>query len=364
MPGLNRTPLHGEHLKAQAKMVSFSGWEMPLQYEGLRQEHKAVRTQVGLFDVSHMGEIRIRGEGALETVEWMTTNHVEPLLSGHAQYSLMANEGGGVVDDLIVYCLEKGRDYLLCVNAANTQKDFQWILKNSCGGEITNESMSWAQIAVQGPSSMKLMSRIYPEVQVLFLRPFQFLKAVRGGHILAQTGYTGELGCEIFVPWNDAPCLWSEFMDKGVEFGVKPAGLGARDTLRIEMKYSLYGHEIDENSNPYAAGLGWVVKPKIKDFLGRKAILEAKEAGLPQKIVGFQMQEKGIPRQGYKLFDFDNNEIGKVTSGTLSPMLEKGIGIAYVNKVFSEVGTEFMVEIRQQKVRATVVKTPFLNTQK
>ena len=362
MPHLRRTPLHGEHLKSQARMIDFVGWDMPLQYEGLRQEHHSVRTAVGLFDVSHMGEIRMRGKGALKTVEWVTTNYVAVLESGQAQYSLLPNENGGIIDDLIVYCLEKGVDYLLCVNAVNTAKDLHWIVKNHRGADVIDESSNWGQIAVQGPNALELMSRVYPGVHLSALSAFQFLKVDREGgeHLIARTGYTGESGCEIFVPWNQTALLWSTLIKKGGDLGVRPIGLGARDSLRTEMKYSLYGHEIDEASNPYSAELGWVVKPKCKDFIGREAMLRAKKVGLPQKLVGFKLTERGIPRQGYRLFSFDNNEIGRVTSGTLSPTLGESIGIAYVDKSFSEVGTEFAVEIRNKKVRAVVVKTPFV----
>ena len=362
MAHLQKTPLHGEHVKSQAKMIDFAGWEMPIQYEGLRQEHESVRAAVGLFDVSHMGELRVRGQRALETVEWVTTNYVVSLEAGQAQYSLLPNERGGIVDDLIVYCLEKGVDYLLCVNAVNTQRDRDWIVANNRGAEVVDESLNWGQVAVQGPKALELMSRVYPEVSLSVLPSFHFLKT-NGGHLIAKTGYTGEAGCEVFIPWDEATLLWSELMEKGVDLGVRPIGLGARDSLRMEMKYSLYGHEIDEESNPYAAGLGWVVKPRSKDFIGREAMLRVKEEGLPQKLVGFKLTERGIPRQGYRLFSFDNNEIGRVTSGTLSPTLGESIGIAYVEKSFSEVGTEFMVEIRNKKVGAVVVKTPFVQPQ-
>lgn len=365
MSHLQKTPLYEEHLKSKATMIEFAGWEMPVQYGGFRQEHQSVRTSVGLFDVSHMGEIRVRGEGALETLEWVTTNYVASLEPGQAQYSLMPNKEGGIIDDLIVYCLEKGRDYMLCVNAVNTKKDWSWITENQRGAEVKviDESLHWGQIAVQGPKSLELLSRVYPHTPSLFGLPsFQFLKANLGHkeHLIAKTGYTGETGCEVFVPWSEAPLLWGALTQKGESLGVRPIGLAARDSLRMEMKYSLYGHEIDEESNPYSAGLGWVVKPQLKDFVGREAMLRAKEAGLPRKLIGFKLTERGIPRKGYKLFSFDNREVGRVTSGTLSPTLEESIGMAYVDRSFSKVGVELTMAIRNKRVRAVVVKTPFL----
>ena len=227
MSPLQKTSLHEAHLKLQAKMIDFAGWEMPLQYEGFRQEHQCVREAVGLFDVSHMGEIRLQGKGALETVEWVTTNYVAPLQPGQAQYTLMSNERGGIVDDLIVYCLEKGRDYLLCVNAINTQKDLAWVTKNNLGRtDAVDESFHWAQVAVQGPRALNLVAQIYPETDLFSLPSFHFLKFQREGgeHLVAKTGYTGEEGCEIFLPWNQAPQLWSALMEKGKPFGVKPIG--------------------------------------------------------------------------------------------------------------------------------------------
>ena len=319
---------------------------------------------VGLFDVSHMGEIRIQGKGSLDTLEWITTNHVSKLESGQAQYSLALNENGGVVDDLIVYCIKKGMDYLLCVNASNTEKDWKWIESHNRGhAELKNESFLWAQIAIQGPQSQDLLDRVYPQSNLSTLAPFQFLEVEQSDgstHLVAKTGYTGEVGCEVFLPWEKAPQLWLTLLKEGEDLGVKPIGLGARDSLRMEMKYSLYGHEIDEDSNPYSAGLAWVMRPSIKDFLGREAAIKAKEEGLSQKLIGFKLTERRVPRQGYKLFSFDNKEIGRVTSGTLSPSLNEPIGIAYIDKPFSGVGTEFAVEIRSERVRAVIVETPFI----
>lgn len=358
---LQSTPLKEEHVALGAKMVDFAGWYMPVEYSGLRNEHVTVRSKVGLFDVSHMGEVRIRGPKSLATVEWLTTNYAGRLENGQAQYSLLPNEDGGLVDDIIVYCVEKGQDYLICVNASNTEKDFQWMLKHNRGAEITNESSQWGQIAVQGPAALQLLERIFG-AGTREIPSFEFRKVpYQGGEVLvARTGYTGEDGAEVFVPADKTVTLWRELLAKGADLGVVPVGLGARDTLRTEMKFPLYGHEIDDRTNPYSAGLGWVIKPDKKDFLGRAAILAGKEQGLPRKLVGFKMLERGIPRQGYKLFSFDSKEIGLVTSGTPSPSLNENIGIGYVDKEFAAEGAEFGVDIRGRLVKAKVVPTPFV----
>lgn len=303
MTQVKSTPLKEEHEKLGAKMVEFAGWYMPVQYEGLKQEHLNVRENVGLFDVSHMGEIRLKGPKALETLEWLTSNQVSKLKEGEAQYSLLTNEHGGVVDDLIIYCFQPNEDYLLCVNAANIEKDYQWILNHNLGADVVNESDSWGQIAVQGPKSLTLLKRIFGDV-IDTIPYFQFKQVMHRDSpcILARTGYTGEVGFEIFVRPQVARKLWVELMELGGDLSVKPIGLGARDTLRTEMKYSLYGHEIDDHSNPYEAGLGWVVKPQDKDFLGKAEMVKVKEQGLKRKLIGFKVLDKGIARQGYKLF--------------------------------------------------------------
>lgn len=360
-----QTPLCSEHIRLGAKMVDFAGWYMPVEYVGLRKEHVNTRENVGLFDVSHMGEIRVRGPKSLETLQWLTTNDVSKLAQGQAHYSLLPNENGGLVDDIIVYCLKPGEDYLVCVNASNTDKDFAWMVKHNRGAEITNESKNWGQIAVQGPKAMALLERVF-SAEVRGIKPFhcQWVEFQGAKCLFARTGYTGEDGAEVFVPAEQTEALWNSLMAKGADLNVMPVGLGARDTLRTEMKYSLYGHEIDDESNPYAAGLGWVVKPDAKDFIGKGAMLEQKAKGLKRKLVGFVMTERGIPRAGYSLFSFDNQEIGKVTSGTVSPSLNDNIGIAYVDLVHSEIGTVFNVDIRGRKVQARVVKTPFVEVKR
>lgn len=357
------TPLKDEHVRAGAKMVDFAGWYMPVEYKGLRHEHAVVREKVGLFDVSHMGEIRLKGPKALASVEWLTTNEVAKLQAGQAQYTLLPNDQGGVVDDLIVYCVTPGTDYLLCVNASNTDKDHAWIVKNNRGAEIVNESSMWGQIAVQGPKAMELIGKVFPGEPPPI---FEFRKAKFNGSevLVARTGYTGEDGVEVFVPSALTAQLWVKLLEVGAPLGVEPIGLGARDTLRTEMKYPLYGHELDDTTNPYSAGLGWVVKPTKKDFVGRALILAEKEKGLKRKLIGFKMRERGIPRQGYKLFSKDGREAGITTSGTLSPTLNDNIGIGYLDVELATEGTEFNVEIRGRMVGAAVVKTPFVEVKK
>jgi aminomethyltransferase len=357
------TPLKEEHEKLGARMVNFAGWYMPVEYEGIRAEHIHTRKHVGLFDVSHMGEIRVRGPKALETLQWLTSNDVSLIGNGKAQYGLLTNEKGGVVDDLIIYCIEKGHDYLVCVNASNTQKDWDWFTAHNKGAELTNESSAWGQIAVQGPKGVDLVAALFG-AGVRDIATFHFAPhAFQGGLCyLARTGYTGEDGFEIFVPREKTVALWQALLAKGQDFQAKPIGLGARDTLRTEMKYSLYGQEIDDNTNPYAAGLGWAMKPDAKDFIGKGPILAGKQAGLQQKLVGFKMIEKGIARHDYKVLAIDKREIGKVTSGTLSPSLGENIGIAYVSADLANMGQEIWIDIRGRAVKAVVVETPFVET--
>lgn len=357
---MKRTPLAAEHEKLGAKMVDFAGWWMPVQYKGLKEEHLNVRQNVGLFDVSHMGEVRFKGPKALESLEWLTTNDVSKLNDGEAQYSLLPNDQGGLVDDIIVYCLKKNEDYLVCVNASNTEKDFNWMVKNNKGADITNESSYWAQIAVQGPKAFELLNRV-TQMKTEDLKSFSVHKFNYNGGLcyLAMTGYTGEKGAEVFVPAEQAVQLWNDLLNKGQDLSVQPIGLGARDTLRTEMKYSLYGHEIDDTTNPYEAGLGWVIKPAKKNFLGQQLILPAKDAP-KRKLIGLKLLEKGIPRQGYKAMDLQSNEIGFVTSGTLSPSTDDAIGIAYVASNFAAEGTEILLDIRGRAVKGKVVATPFV----
>ncbi|MBX2996468.1 MAG: glycine cleavage system aminomethyltransferase GcvT [Bdellovibrionaceae bacterium] len=360
-PNLKKTPLADDHVRLGAKMVDFAGWWMPVTYKGLKEEHLGVRQNVGLFDVSHMGEIRVKGPKAVETLEWLTTNDVSKLNAGEAQYSLLPNFEGGLVDDIYVYCLEKNADYLVCVNASNADKDWAWMVKNNKGADLTNECEKWGQIAVQGPKAPALMEKVL-KIPVTTMTRNQVLQGEFQGSkiIVASTGYTGEKGGEIFVEAAGTSKLWNALLDAGQEFGVQPIGLGARDTLRTEMKFSLYGHEIDDTTIPYESGLGWVMKPAKKDFIGKGPMLAAKEKGLKRQLVGFKAIDKGIPRQGYDLYAPNGEKIGIVTSGTHSPSLEVGIGIGFVAAPYASVGTDILVDIRGRKIKAQVCPTPFV----
>lgn len=362
MEVLKRTPLFEAHVQLGARIVPFAGFEMPVQYVGLKEEHLNVRKNVGLFDVSHMGEVRFKGPKALESLEWLTTNDVSRLKAGEAQYSLLPNDQGGLVDDIIVYCINPQSEYLVCVNASNKDKDFAWMQKNNRGADITDESDLWGQIAVQGPKAHELITRVLG-FNSAELPSFNFKSGTfeNADFIFATTGYTGESGGEIFIRKEKALALWNSLLALGKDLGVQPIGLGARDTLRTEMKYSLYGHEIDDTTNPYAAQLGWAMKPQKKNFIGRDRFVQEKDNGLKFKLIGFKLIEKGIPRQGYTLFSFDNKEMGKVTSGTLSPSTDEPIGIGWVFPDQSAEGTEILVDIRGRKVKAVVCKTPFIN---
>lgn len=357
-----RTPLYEEHIKLGARMVDFAGWDMPVQYVGLVEEHKNVRSNVGLFDVSHMGEIFFRGPDALQTLQYLTTNDVSKLKKSQAQYTLLPNAEGGIVDDIIIYCLEENQEYLVCANASNVDKDFEWMRKHNKGAQIENESENWGQIAIQGPKAFSLLTKIFGN-EVNDIKPFHCEKFnfEDSKVIIAHTGYTGEKGVEVFVPRSKTVLLWQKLLQEGAADDVQAIGLGARDTLRLEMKYSLYGHEITDETSPIEAGLGWVVKFDKGDFIGREKMLAVKEAGPKRKLIGFKLLERGIPRGDYKLFSTEGKEIGFVTSGTMSPSLDEPIGIGYVETSLSAIGTQIMVEIRNRKVKAEVVKTPFID---
>ena len=357
-----KTPLYDEHVKLGARIVDFAGWLMPVQYEGLKEEHFYTRNHVGLFDVSHMGEIRFKGPKALESLQWLTTNDVSTLEKGQAHYSLLPNDQGGLVDDIFVYCLEKNADYLVCVNASNADKDFNWMMKHNKGADITNESSSWGQIAIQGPEAIKLCDAVFAPINVSQMERNQIKvgKFHNFTIMIATTGYTGEKGCEVFIEARGTTELWNALLHNPT-IKAKPIGLGARDSLRTEMKFSLYGNEIDDTSNPFEATLGWAMKPNAKDFMGKALILKGKENGLKRKLIGFKMLERGIPRQGYEIKMPTGEKIGVVTSGTHSPTLDEPVGIAYVQTAFSAEGSEFCVDIRGKLVKACVVKTPFVN---
>lgn len=358
---LKRTSIFSEHLNLGAKMVPFAGWEMPVQYQGLRSEHEAVRSHVGLFDVSHMGEFRVKGAKSTATLEYLLSNHIGKLQAGEAQYNLLMNERGGIVDDLIVYCLVPNEDYLLCVNAANEEKDWAWIKQHNLGAELINESAIWAQIAVQGPKSFLLLDRLF-DSDLRSMKPFQFASRsfAASSVLIARTGYTGEAGVEIFVDRTLGPLLWTRLIELGADLGVRPVGLGARDTLRTEMKYPLYGNDINDETTPLEARLGWAVKLQAKDFLGKESLLQQKDQGCKRQWVAFEVLDKAIARSGYTCFSFDSQEIGKVTSGIPSPSLGKNIGMAYLKTEASAVGFEFLISVREKRYKAVVVKSPFL----
>lgn len=356
---MKRTPLYDIHKSHGAKLVGFAGYEMPVQYEGIIAEHKAVRNSVGLFDVSHMGEVEVKGPNAKAFLQKVTTNDVSRLEDGMAQYSTMLYENGGIVDDLIVYKI-KDEHYFLIINASNIEKDFDWLKKNQLSDmTLENRSDALSLIAIQGPNAEKTLSKL-TDVNLGAIKYYHFSRGIVNGAdtMISRTGYTGEPGFELCVENEYAASLWTALMEAGKEFNVKPIGLGARDTLRLEMGYSLYGHEIDETTNPIEAGLGWVTKIDKGDFNGKQTCVAAKQ-NLKRKIVGFVLENKLIPRQGFDIVDERGNKIGHVCSGTMSPSIEKPIGTGYVETAFSQPGSRIFVQIRGKNEAAQVVKPPF-----
>jgi len=353
-----RTPLHDVHVRAGARIVEFAGWDMPVQYEGILAEHQAIRERVGLFDVSHMGEVVFRGPKALASLQHLFTNDLSRCLDGQAQYGALCRESGGIVDDVVVY-RRSADDLLVCVNAANRQKDFDWLHGHAFGAEVTNESDAWAQLALQGPLAADVLQKL-TSVRLSSVGTYRFTEGDVAGIrcIVARTGYTGEDGFELFCASDAGPSLWAALMQAGQGEGIFPCGLGARDSLRLEMAYRLYGQDMDDGSTPLEAGLAWVVKLDKSDFVGRQALLEQKEAGLSRKLVGFVLTEPGIPRHGYPVLQ-DGKPVGVVTSGTKSPTLGTAIGLAYVPPALAAEGSTFAVEIRGRPAAAKVVKTPF-----
>jgi aminomethyltransferase len=356
-----RTPLYEEHLRLNGRMVEFGGWEMPVLYTGIIEEHNAVRKAAGLFDVSHMGQIEFTGPDALSCVNYLTVNNPSALIDSQAQYSILLNERGTVVDDIIVYRFNDER-FIFVVNASNIEKDFKWITSNKRGNvKIVDRSDDFALIAFQGPKAASIFGSL-TDIKVDELAPFHFAQGSfknRESVIAARTGYTGEDGFEIFCSPKAAAGVWQDLLEKGKPQGVLPAGLGARDTLRMEMKYSLYGHEITDKTNPLEAGLGWVVKlDKPSDFIGKAALLEVKKHGLQRKLVGFKMIDRAIPRSECDIVA-DGKKVGFVTSGTMSPSLKEPIGIGYVPTALSAEGSKFFIDIRGSQRQAIIVKTPF-----
>ena len=358
---MRRTALTSTHIDLGAKMVEFAGYYMPLQYEGLGIEHETVRNAVGVFDVSHMGEFLISGPNALELIQKVSSNDATKLEIGKAQYSCLPNDKGGIVDDLIIYKI-KEEQYLLVVNASNMEKDWDWIFShNSMGAEMKDLSMDYSLLAIQGPKAVEAMQSL-TEVNLSEIKFYNFEVAPFAGIenvIISATGYTGSGGFEIYCKNSEAKQVWDKVLEAGVDFGIKPIGLAARDTLRLEKGYCLYGNDINDTTSPLEAGLGWVTK-FTKDFINADNLKAQKEAGVTRKLVGFEMIERGIPRHDYPIVDSDGNEIGIVTSGTMSPSLSKGIGMGYVPTELSKPDSEIMVQIRNKQVKAKVVKMPFL----
>ncbi len=363
---LKRTPLYSCHQELGARFTEFGGWSMPVQYSGLVDEHLTVRNQVGLFDVSHMGEIFIRGPNALPFLQYLTSNDVSKLTPGRAQYSLLLNPQGGAVDDIIVYQL-KDEEYLLCVNASNIEKDYHWLLTHSRRKTIIEDaSPSYGQIAIQGPKAQNLLERIFPS-QAFDLKSFPSFQVESVSTntttpkkgIVARTGYTGEDGFELFCAAADTPSFWKMLITEGAQFGVKPAGLGARDTLRLEAGFPLHGHELSDIISVLSSGLGWVVKFNKEDFIGRESLLKEKEQGSKIKLIGFEVCEPGIVRGEMKIFSPKGQEIGWATSGTKPPTVNRAIGLAFVETEYATLGTELLAEVRGRKLAIQVIKVPF-----
>lgn len=352
---VRKTALYDEHVALGAKIVEFAGWAMPMFYSGIVGEHRRVRSTAGLFDVSHMGEFMAHGPDALAALERLTTNRLSAVEEGRVQYSAMCYENGGFVDDLLIYAMP-GR-YMLVVNAANKEKDLEWIRSNLEGDATVDDvSDETALIALQGPESHGILSGL-TEADIASLRYYRWIGADVAGcrTMLSRTGYTGEYGFEIYCDPGDAPAIWSAFMEAGSSVDLEPVGLGARDTLRLEMGFSLYGSEMDENRTPAEAGLMWITKLEKGDFIGREAIAKHLEEGVRERIVGFELTGRGVPRPGHRILVGDE-PVGHVTSGTFSPSLERGIGLGYVR---SDVEGELFIEIRDRKIEARTTSLPF-----
>ncbi|WP_410005140.1 glycine cleavage system aminomethyltransferase GcvT [Aequorivita nionensis] len=357
---MKNTALSHIHEQLGAKMVPFAGYNMPVSYEGVNAEHENVRKAVGVFDVSHMGEFLITGPKALDLIQKVCSNDVSKLVDGQAQYNCLPNETGGIVDDLIVYKL-KDEEYLLVVNASNIDKDWDWISKNnSFGATMRNLSEDYSLLAIQGPKAIEAMQSLTSE-DLSAIKFYHFKVADFAGieHvIISATGYTGSGGFEIYCKNNEVEQVWNKVMEAGKSFGIKPIGLAARDTLRLEMGFCLYGNDINDTTSPLEAGLGWITK-FTKDFTNSENLKKQKEEGVKRKLIGFELTERGIPRHDYEIVDKEGNNIGIVTSGTMAPSLNKGIGMGYVTTENSAPDTEIFIQIRNKPVAATVVKTPF-----
>lgn len=357
---MKNTALSHIHEQLGAKMVPFAGYNMPVSYEGVNAEHETVRKAVGVFDVSHMGEFLITGPKAIDLIQKVCSNDISKIVDGQAQYNCLPNETGGIVDDLIVYRFESEK-WLLVVNASNIDKDWDWITKhNTVGAEMRNLSDDYSLLAIQGPNAIEAMQSLTSK-DLSAIKFYHFKVADFAGieHvIISATGYTGSGGFEIYCKNNEVEQIWNKVMEAGKNFGIKPIGLAARDTLRLEMGFCLYGNDINDTTSPLEAGLGWITK-FTKDFTNSENLKKQKEEGVKRKLIGFELNERGIPRHDYEIVDKDNKNIGIVTSGTMAPSLNKGIGMGYVTTENSMPGTEIFIQIRNKPVAATVVKTPF-----
>ncbi|MBM3415026.1 MAG: glycine cleavage system aminomethyltransferase GcvT [Bacteroidetes bacterium] len=367
---MKNTPFTGKHMALGAKMAEFAGYNMPISYSGINDEHAAVRKNAGVFDVSHMGEFILKGENALDLIQRVTSNDAAKLKAGQAQYSCLPNEQGGIVDDLLVYCIEENNPpagragvYMLVVNASNIEKDRTWIQKyNHNNTETHNISDKTCLLAVQGPNATKILQPL-TEMDILNLKYYTFVKGKFAGMdnvLISATGYTGAGGVEIYFENKDgaADKIWETIFAAGGPQGLKPAGLAARDTLRLEMGFCLYGNDIDDTTSPLEAGLGWITK-FTKDFTAKEILAKQKAEGVQRKLVGFEMAEKGIPRHGYEITSAKGEPIGRVTSGTQSPSLGKAIGMGYVRTSFAAIGTDIYIRVRDKQLKARVAKIPF-----
>jgi aminomethyltransferase len=361
---MKNTPFTKKHIESGAKMAGFAGYNMPISYTGINDEHQTVRKNAGVFDVSHMGEFILKGHNALGLIQRVTTNDASKLTAGKAQYSCMTNVDGGIVDDLLVYCLEEEKVYMLVVNASNIEKDWTWIVEhNTKDVEMHNISDQTCLLAIQGPNATKILQPL-TDMDILNLKYYTFVKGRFAGIdnvLVSATGYTGAGGVEIYFENKEdhAVKIWDAIFEAGKEQGIKPVGLGARDTLRLEMGYCLYGNDIDDTTSPLEAGLGWITK-FTKDFTAKEILELQKKEGVERQLVGFEMIDKGIPRHGYEIKDYSGFPIGYVTSGTQSPSLNKAFGLGYVRKAFAALDTPFFIKVREKLLQAKVVKVPFI----
>ena len=361
---MKATPFLNKHIALGAKMAEFAGYNMPISYTGINDEHATVRNNAGVFDVSHMGEFVLKGENAVDLIQRVTTNDISKIEAGKAQYTCMLNDDGGIIDDLIIYCIEPNKEYLIVVNASNIEKDWNWIsAHNTENVEMNNVSDSTCLLAIQGPNATKILQEL-TDIDILNLKYYTFVKGKFAGIddvIISATGYTGSGGVEIYFEDkdNNAETIWDKIFEVGTPKGLKAIGLAARDTLRLEMGYCLYGNDIDDTTSPLEAGLGWITKLTKEKFVAKEKVEKLKAEGIQKKLVGIKMIDKGIPRHDYEIADSEGNNIGRITSGTQSPSLQQAIAMGYVDMAHSKIGSTIYIRIREKLVKAEVVKMPF-----